>query len=574
MATMRPELSEERLNQLESSAEAIFYRACRDQLPDAVLVMHSTSWTYRDSKGKLREGEADFTVALPAGGLLAVEVKGGRISFDARTGCWTSTNKHGVTNEIKNPFRQAQSEKYALRDQVMGNPKWRAWPGERVILGHCVMFPNLDNVLALSSPERPAQIIGGRTELDNLPTWLSKVSQYFTTDDTQPLGSKGVQLVEDILCTSIDVRPLLRSVLDDAERDRIRLTERQAKILRTIGGRKRAVIAGGAGTGKTLIAVEKARQLAAEGARVLLLCYNRPLADVLALSLVDTPKIEVMGFHQLCDRRRQLAYELTKRDIYAEAEQAYPGNDNKNKFECQMPFALALSGEVLKDDIYDAVIVDEAQDFSDEYWFSIEDLLKDPKQSVLYLFYDPNQALYKRHANLPVAEDPFFLTANCRNTAPVHEKAYVYYKGEPVDSPELVGPDIVIDVADSDEDQARLIFEQCQRLLRDEKVSSEDIVVLLAKGPKLNLFERLRRWTLPNGVGWSLENRKSHSVFVDTVSRFKGLEAPIVIIWIGAESLTLENRETLYVGMSRAKHLLHIVGGDDVSAFLSSPPAV
>jgi hypothetical protein len=43
-----------------------------------------------------------------------------------------------------------------------------------------------------------------------------------------------------------------------------------------------------------------------------------------------------------------------------------------------------------------------------------------------------NQALYKRHASLPVKEDPFYLTANCRNTAPVHEKAYAFYKGEPV----------------------------------------------------------------------------------------------------------------------------------------------
>ena len=71
----------------------------------------------------------------------------------------------------------------------------------------------------------------------------------------------------------------------------------------------------------------------------------------------------------------------------------------------------------------------------------------------------------------------------------------------------------------------------------------------------------------------SLENRVPNTVFVDPVSRFKGLEAHVVM-WIGAESLTPENRETLYVGISRAKHLLHIVGGNDVSAFLSSPPAV
>lgn len=572
MARMRPELREEQLELLSSRAEAKFYRACRDQLPDEVTVIHSASWIYKDGRGKLREGEADFTIALPDGGLFAIEVKGGGVSFDATTACWSSIDHHGVAHEIKDPFRQAQGEKYALLDQITGDPKWRNWTGQRVILGHCVMFPDLDNVQLLVSSDRPRQIIGGRAELQDLARWLSSVNAFYTESNTQPLGKKGVQLVEDILCTSVDVLPLLRSVLDDGERVRIRLTERQAKILRTIGVRKRAVISGGAGTGKTLIAVEKARKLAADNARVLLLCYNRPLADVLALSLTDVPQVEVMGFHQFCDRRRQLAYEATGRDLYREAEEAFPGDDQTTRFECQMPYALALSCEILTDDVYDAVIVDEAQDFSDEYWFSIEELLKDPKEGVLYLFYDPNQALYKRHANLPVAEEPFYLTINCRNTAPVHEKAYAFYNGEPVDSPELPGPEVEFETAELDEEQAKLIFTRCQRLLQEGKVSPENIVVLLAKAPKLGLFERLNQWILPGGVKWSLEQRIRNTIFVDTVNRFKGLEAPIVILWIGSESLLRENHETLYVGISRAKHLLHVVGGSDVKAFLSVRP--
>jgi Mrp family chromosome partitioning ATPase len=83
------------------------------------------------------------------------------------------------------------------------------------------------------------------------------------------------------------------------------LTTNQRKVLRILGNRKRAVIAGGAGTGKTLIAVEKAsassRQTAAVG--LLLLATTgrsqmRWLQDV-----ADEPRITVLSFHQLCDRR-------------------------------------------------------------------------------------------------------------------------------------------------------------------------------------------------------------------------------------------------------------------------------
>ena len=236
-----------------------------------------------------------------------------------------------------------------------------------------------------------------------------------------------------------------------------------------------------------------------------------------------------------------------------------------------MPFALALSSEVLADDLYDSIVVDEAQDFSDEYWFSIEDLLKDKDQGTLYLFNDPNQALYKRHANLPVKEDAFYLSANCRNTAPVHEKAYAFYKGEPVDLPELHGPDVVFETADSVDGQAALIMNRCKQLLQTEKVAPSDIVVLLAKTPKQGLFDRLNRWTLPNGARWTLEQQRPDSILVDTVSRFKGLEAHVVILWLGSESLLPESRETLYVGLSRAKHLLHVIGDEEVASFFSSP---
>jgi hypothetical protein len=145
MAIMRPILNEDQLRALPSQAEARFYRACRDQLPDDVLVIHSATWAYRDKLHQLREGEADFTLAFPTAGLLTVEVKGGGIAVDARSGEWTSIDRFGAAHAIKDPFRQAQSEKFAILDQIKGHPKWRSWPGRRIISGHAVFFPDLHN---------------------------------------------------------------------------------------------------------------------------------------------------------------------------------------------------------------------------------------------------------------------------------------------------------------------------------------------------------------------------------------------------------------------------------------------
>lgn len=99
MARMIPELADEQLRAFRSRAEARFYEACRDQLPAGLVVVHSAGWIYRDARGRLREGEADFTILDPQAGVLAVEVKGGGVAFDASTGRWFSVDREGRRNE-------------------------------------------------------------------------------------------------------------------------------------------------------------------------------------------------------------------------------------------------------------------------------------------------------------------------------------------------------------------------------------------------------------------------------------------------------------------------------------------
>ncbi len=559
MARMIPLLSEEQLRAFPSRAEARFYEACRDQLPDEVAVIYSANWIYRNPQGRLKEGEADFTILFPDAGVLAIEVKGGGVTFDAPSGKWHSVDRHGQRHEIKDPFKQASNERHALLDQLTGHPTWKQWTGKRLLLGHAVMLPDITDATSMFGPDRQREILGVNANISSVAPWLDRVLRFWKQPNDDALGGKGVRLIEDILCKSIDIRPALRAAVDDAEQQRLRLTAKQAKILRTIGGRRRAVVSGGAGTGKTVLAVEKARQLTQLNQSVLLLCYNRPLADSLAMGLRDEPKIQVLSYHQLCDRRIRQVQQETGRILLDEAAEAYPGKSNQHLFDVQMPYALALSADVL-DERFDAVVVDEAQDFSDEYWLGVEMLLHDQDQSYFYIFIDENQALYPRKGKLPVEEEPFYLTSNCRNTAPIHEIGYAFYEGEPIDAPELPGPDVCRTGVDGDDAQADAVARRVQQWVQVEDLRPEDVVVLVAKRPKAHSYDLLEQRGEAAGLIWAVEaHGQKRSILVDTVARFKGLEAQAVVLWLGDEVGDEKQWETVYVGATRAKSLLAIV---------------
>lgn len=563
MARMIPQLNEEQLKAFPSRAEARFYEACRDWLPEDLVVIYSANWLYRDARGQLNEGEADFTVLSQHGGVLAVEVKGGGVSFDAATGLWFSVDRNGEQHAIKDPFKQASKERHALLDQITGHASWRQWSGKRLTIGHAVMLSDIVDSSPLLGPSRQREVVGVNADIQNIAQWYERVMRFWREANDDALGAKGVRLIEDILCRSIEVRPALRAAVDDAERQRIRLTTNQAKVFRVIGGRRRAVVSGGAGTGKTVLAVEKAKVLANAGLRVLLLCYNRPLADSLSIGLKDEPLIQAQSYHQLCDQRIRQANQQGH-DILKEAVEAYPGTGDQHHFDVQMPYALALSADVLEER-FDAVLVDEAQDFSDEYWLGVEMLLRDQNNGHLYIFIDENQALYPRKAKLPVEDDPFYLTSNCRNTAPIHEAGYSFYEGIPIDPPELPGQDVIWSCLDKVEAQADAVAKRVHQWVHVEGLKPEDVAVLVAKRPKSFLYELLNQRAEAACAVWAFEaHGKAKCVLVDTVARFKGLEAQAVVLWVGDDVVDEAHWETLYVGTTRAKSLLNFVGSSKV----------
>lgn len=544
----------------DSNAELVVFRALAEQLGPDYVVMHSVAWISRPSGSGPREGETDILVAHPARGLLVIEVKGGRVSLDYRTRTWVSIDRNEVAYEIKNPFEQARRGKFALLEKLRESPTWKKLGIRHFNLGYAVFVPGVGDGDRLRGPDAPAEIIGDRRNLSHLNAWVERALTYWEGEggNSQPIGTHGVAALTTIFARVASTRPLLSARISDEDDARIALTNRQAAILDMLRRQRRVMIAGGAGTGKTLIAREKAVRLASEGMRTLLLCYNRGLADHLREQCAGLEGLDVATFHQVCHRWIGKVKTNTGRDLLAEARAAVPGG---HEFDHHMPMALALAVDTLGP-VYDAIVVDEAQDFGDEYWLPVEMLLTQPNQAMLYVFLDENQDIYRRSAEIPVPGEPMVLERNCRNTNPIHAAAYGHYRGAAVEPPEINGVGVERLLASDMEKQARSIGSLVTRLVVEEDVAPHEIAILLCDASDRAARERtLQKLPLPTAVKLGrVEDYGPWRLTVDTVARFKGLERAVVILWAFDSCDIGRDRETLYVGMSRAKSVLFVCG--------------
>src|SRR4029077_10311097 len=138
-----------------------------------------------------------------------------------------------------------------------------------------------------------------------LRTWVDTAYELWSGGKAQSPGKRGIDMLAAMIPSPLELRSLLRSEIKDGNEEVVRLTDEQLHVLNTLRGVRRASVVGGAGTGKTMLAMAKATQLAREGFETLLVCFNSPLARVLAdetREVADTTgRLHVRTFHQLAE---------------------------------------------------------------------------------------------------------------------------------------------------------------------------------------------------------------------------------------------------------------------------------
>ena len=346
----------------------------------------------------------------------------------------------------------------------------------------------------------------------------------------------------DLLSPVWELRPLLSTEIEAERQEMLRLTEEQFRLLDFLGRNRRVAISGCAGSGKTTLAVEKARRLAEQGFRVLLTCFNVNLAEFLRGDETLPRHLDIVSFHKLAS------------DLCRRARLSYSGPADDRYFDEVLPEQLMRAVDQLGPQ-YEAIIVDEGQDFRDNWWLPLQCLLHDPDHGCLYIFFDDNQNLYHAAHRLPLELAPFPLTRNCRNTQQIHHSVMRFYRSDR--TPETQGPvgrPVELYAYHEEQELKRLLRQVLHHLVVEEGLSTTDVVVLTPKSRERSCLWRLGmlgnfrltdQWTAASG-----------EVLCSTVHSFKGLESPVVILAEIEPHAAQDLESILYVGYSRACHHL------------------
>lgn len=533
----------------KSPAERWLFQALKEQLNDDYLVFHQVAWQALNKERKPYDGEADFVIAHAQHGILTLEVKGGSIAFNAATGKWTSTDRGGTIHNIKDPFGQANDSKYKLRHRLEVMIGTRAL---EINLGHAVAFPDTVVDRALPGMDRPREIVLDMQDKEKLATAIKAVFDYYRGSrppDKTALGNDGIKAIKKLLGTGFDLPTPLWGEFAAEEKEFIQLTQQQFIILDMLNRYRRALISGFAGSGKTMLAVEKATRLAEREFRVLLTCYNKNLAtDIRArMAKAPNPQIDVAHFHSLCT------------NLLKDANALPPGERNTEFFRKTLPEAVVDNIDKIAVR-YDAIIVDEGQDFEDAWWIVLQMLLHDPDNGILYIFYDDNQRIFVREGAFPIAEEPYMLTVNCRNTQTIHQQIVKCYRGsvEPIANGPA-GRDIEKIVVGKTENLHRRLMKLLNKLVNEDRIPTEEIVILTPRSEKTSQL-----WAKSGRSNFSLTDEyppSKNQIYCATIRSFKGLERSVVIL---AELETWHERladldHMIYVACSRARNHLIVM---------------
>ncbi len=550
MARMYPK----ELVDVKSRAEVDLYIAFEQELDSSYTVFHSVPWLGLDENRRPRDGETDFVIAHPQRGILVLEVKGGGIAYERGRGRWTSRDQFGQIHDIKDPFNQAKDSKYKLLEELKKAP---GVAGRFINIGHAVAFPDIRVGKAIAGLDKPREIILDQGDVDDISHWIGQALAYWRGDRTQEKtapGEESVRALMDMLGKSLDLRPTLWGEFQREREQLIKLTKQQHLTLNMLNRQRQACISGCAGSGKTTLAIEKARRLANQQFRVLFTCYNKSLAADIRNKLTGGEYLQVYNYHDLC-------YELAER---AGVLPAMPEQSNSQGFsrffDQQLPEALLEAADVLADQRYDAIVVDEAQDFMDNWWMPLQYLLHDPDGGIFYIFYDDNQRLYDRQNQFPIQQPPYPLTVNCRNTRNIHKQVLKYYQGEDM-PPTALGPKgrpVDFQYYSDEKSFHKKLERTLKELIFEEEVPPEQIVVLTPL--------RKNSWLWGAEAAGSIELTdewppKGNQVFATTIHSFKGLESAVVLLaeierWPNKKN-ELEN--LLYVACSRARNHLIVM---------------
>lgn len=541
MAVMHPG----NLDNFEATkSENQMYEKLRDQLDNNYHVFYSVTW-YTIVNGVRKNSECDFLIFHPNYGYLVIEVKGG-IRIELKSDKWILYSRD-INGEIifrelnESPFKQAASSMYYFNAYY----KNETLSKYRGIYGMAVAFPFFSINTQLGN-DAPKDITIDIHDMDNLSAKINSIFHYWKGRNNSVLqffsteqSNKFINLVNKRIALAIAAGALIS--ITDRKLQNINVI--QDVVISLIEKYKRVKIVGGAGTGKTWIAIKKIKQQGLLGKKCLYICYSKDLANYVKQHLIQD--------NIICCSMESLFYTYLNKEEINSLQR-----DRNGDFE----YKTILSNKVVEK--FDCIMVDEAQDLTKDWAESIA--LFSKENGILYIFYDENQNIYGRDfgKGFSIDTEPYLLVNNIRNTRNIHlwikDKTQI---GEQVISNDVFGCDPELYNCNNEQAIITTLNSLLNKLIIDEKVNNDMITILGDCSYSKGIFfdnNSVGRFRI---IDRDVE-RNDETVLYQSVSEFKGLEANVIIYinkWKNSIPKNKEYYDKLYIAGTRAKYYLCVI---------------
>lgn len=561
------------------SHEDILFNALKNNYTgnEEYYVFHSyNAVVYNKQDNVIYDRDLDFVIANANRGVLCIEVKAGEsIYYSASDREWHYSS--GRKMEHHGPYKQIAGAKRTLRDKVEyhNNNRVRALIEKCRFIGVvCFVDMKKKYFQGQSLPEEATmQMTILQDDLKSIWDKIEEIyriklpSEKFSKDLSQGMNEGEFKLLLDnVLCPEFHLIPSPGAKNDLINFRLKQLIREQYKILEFLTEQPTAVINGAAGTGKTMLAIEKARLHSLNGEKVLFLCYNKKLQKKLEDDSSNNSDFSNVDFMTISKLTRDKTGDF---ENYAGLERWL---DRCIRREVDMG--------------YKHIIVDEGQDFgvididahpekenegvqNCEIINKLQDAALE-QGGTFYLFYDKYQTIQggqKLDNLLPDcienADCRLTLHKNCRNTREIAKTS-----ATPIKDRSGRGLKIntayswnkayipVFHVIDNNEKEICVL----EKILDEYQELGLDDVVILTQG-KIEyscLNDHLTETTQDDPYDYYKYNGEKYRVA--TCITFKGLEADaIILINLNSKSFEGERGKEFYVGASRAKCKLDMI---------------
>jgi hypothetical protein len=559
MANMIPRILDP--NTPSDGEKHFFSRLENDSGTSDWTILHSLNIAHHKTQVM---GEIDFLVIIPQVCIFAIEIKAHRsVKFD--NGLW-HLGQNGKA-EFRGPFKQVNDAIFSFLDYV--NTKNSSLSNipifPLVIFTHTelqhtsIEWHSRDFCGAREYRKTPiSKLLLSRAKSQRKELNKTKTAKWFSTNNSRP-NNNDIKLLLEIIRPQIERLPLAASFRKTLEQDMEYFTHEQFVALDAMADNPRVVYKGPAGVGKTVLAMEVAFRVAKQGHKVLFLCKNTFLTKYLQ-NLSPHSYIDIFSITQFLESNVSGPF----KNKHDRSKESYWIDVLPNE---------AYLNLIDKPSKYTFLVMDEAQDIiSNENWIDCVELVilrgiaggkwnffGDFNLQNLYSLYEQDDLLksLKFRSN---EFSSFNLSLNCRN---LKEVSNLNFSLSGLTSPysKYLRTNKPISASQyffySNEKEQLTILDKQIKKLQASGFDSHDIVILSKVSESKSIAQKYS-----NELEISTFSFLKKEVQYTSIHKFKGLEAPIIILTDFDEIETDASKKLLYTGASRAtESVIYLLDG-------------